>query len=106
MLYDNNVSNLIRRSDSWPFIQKGVPAIWFHTGLHPDYHTVFDRPEVLYLAADNGLRVTTVPVRMSERAGGKPSAGPLRSVGYALRMMWIVASHTFAHRQRTNGDRR
>jgi hypothetical protein len=42
---DNNVSNLLRRSDQWPFIQRGVPAIWFHTGLHPDYHTSNDRPE-------------------------------------------------------------
>ena len=42
---DNNVSNLLRRSDQWPFIQRGVPAIWFHTGLHPDYHTANDRPE-------------------------------------------------------------
>jgi hypothetical protein len=42
---DNNVSNLLRRSDQWPFLQRGVPAIWFHTGLHPDYHTVYDRPE-------------------------------------------------------------
>ena len=22
-----------------------MPAIWFHTGLHPDYHTANDRPE-------------------------------------------------------------
>jgi Zn-dependent M28 family amino/carboxypeptidase len=43
--YDNNLSNLMRRSDHWPFIQKGVPAIWVHTGLHPDYHTIYDRPE-------------------------------------------------------------
>ena len=43
--YDNNLSNLIRRSDHWPFIQRGVPGIWFHTGLHPDYHTVYDDPE-------------------------------------------------------------
>lgn len=43
--YDNNTSNLMRRSDHWPFLQKGVPAVWFHTGLHPDYHTVNDRPE-------------------------------------------------------------
>lgn len=43
--YDNNVSNLIRRSDHWPFIQRGVPGIWFHTGLHPDYHTIYDDPE-------------------------------------------------------------
>jgi hypothetical protein len=40
--YDNNVSQLLRRSDSWPFLQHGVPAIWFHTGLHPDYHLVSD----------------------------------------------------------------
>jgi hypothetical protein len=42
---DNNASNLLRRSDQWPFLQRGVPAIWFHTGLHPDYHTSNDRPE-------------------------------------------------------------
>jgi Zn-dependent M28 family amino/carboxypeptidase len=43
--YDNNISNLMRRSDHWPFIQRGVPAVWVHTGLHPDYHTIYDRPE-------------------------------------------------------------
>jgi len=40
--YDNNISQLVRRSDSWPFLQHGVPAIWFHTGLHPDYHLTTD----------------------------------------------------------------
>jgi hypothetical protein len=40
--YDNNVSQLLRRSDSWPFLQHGVPAIWFHNGLHPDYHLTTD----------------------------------------------------------------
>lgn len=45
MRYDNNRSNLLRRSDQWPFLQMGVPAVWFHTGLHPDYHTQYDRPE-------------------------------------------------------------
>lgn len=43
--YDNNESNLLRRSDQWPFIQNGVPALFFNTGLHPDYHTGEDRPE-------------------------------------------------------------
>jgi Zn-dependent M28 family amino/carboxypeptidase len=42
---DNNLSNLLRRSDQWPFLQKGIPAMFFHTGLHPDYHTPNDRPE-------------------------------------------------------------
>ena len=43
--YDNNASNLLRRSDQWPFLQRGVPALFFHTGLHPDYHTVNDTPD-------------------------------------------------------------
>ena len=43
--YDNNRSNLVRRSDQWPFLQRGVPALFIHTGLHPDYHTIYDRPE-------------------------------------------------------------
>src|SRR5260370_17478346 len=44
MDYDNNASNLLRRSDQWPFLQRGVPAVFLHTGLHPDYHTTADRP--------------------------------------------------------------
>ena len=40
--YDNNISQLMRRSDHWPFLNRGVPAVWVHTGLHPDYHTAND----------------------------------------------------------------
>ena len=42
MRYDNNPSNLLRRSDHWPYLQSGIPAVWFFTGLHPDYHTATD----------------------------------------------------------------
>jgi hypothetical protein len=59
-----------------------------------------DTVELLFLAADHGLRIATVRVTMNARVGGKPSAGTVQSIGYALRMMGIVASHTFAHRQR------
>ncbi|MEO6446947.1 MAG: M28 family peptidase [Gemmatimonadaceae bacterium] len=48
--YDNITSQILRRSDQWPFLQRGVPAIWFHTGLHPDYHTIYDRPEKIEYA--------------------------------------------------------
>jgi peptidase M28-like protein len=48
--YDNNPSNLLRRSDQWPFLQRGVPALGFMTGLHPDYHTQYDRPEKINYA--------------------------------------------------------
>jgi hypothetical protein len=43
--YDNNASQLMRRSDHWPFLNRGVPALWIHTGLHPDYHTPNDDAE-------------------------------------------------------------
>jgi len=40
--YDHNPSNLLRRSDHWPFLVSNVPALFFHTGLHPDYHRPTD----------------------------------------------------------------
>ena len=45
--YDDNPSNLLRRSDHWPFLFRGVPALFVHTGLHPDYHTERDRADRL-----------------------------------------------------------
>ncbi len=45
--YDDNPSNLLRRSDQWPFLYREVPALFVHTGLHPDYHTERDTPEKL-----------------------------------------------------------
>ncbi len=43
--YDRNRSNLLRRSDQWPFLYRGVPALFIHTGLHPDCHTELDRAD-------------------------------------------------------------
>ncbi len=43
--YDDTPANLLRRSDQWPFLSHDVPVLFFHTGLHPDYHRPTDRPE-------------------------------------------------------------
>ena len=43
--YDFGAEDLMRRSDQWSFLQRGVPAIFFFTGLHPDYHTPRDTPD-------------------------------------------------------------
>ena len=43
--YDHTPANLLRRSDQWPFLSNDVPALFFHTGLHPDYHRPTDTPE-------------------------------------------------------------
>ncbi len=69
--YDNNASNLLRRSDHWPFLNNGVPAIWFHTGLHPDYHTINDRPERIdYAKAE---RIARLVHQMSWDLAQQPS---------------------------------
>lgn len=43
--YDRESQNLVRRSDHWPFLQHGIPAVFLTTGLHPDYHTPDDDTE-------------------------------------------------------------
>jgi len=37
--------HLYSRSDHYNFARKGVPILFFTTGLHPDYHEVTDSPE-------------------------------------------------------------
>ena len=48
--YDQNPSNLLRRSDNWPFLVSNVPALFFHTGLHPDYHRPTDTADKINYA--------------------------------------------------------
>jgi hypothetical protein len=38
------------RSDHLPYARNGVPAIFFSTLLHPDYHTPFDNPDRIDIA--------------------------------------------------------
>ena len=40
--YDQGIHNLLQRSDNWPFLSRGIPALFLTTGLHPDYHTPDD----------------------------------------------------------------
>jgi Zn-dependent M28 family amino/carboxypeptidase len=40
--YDFGAQELLQRSDQWSFLAKGIPAVFFFTGLHPDYHTPRD----------------------------------------------------------------
>ena len=49
-LYDRftkrlNPYSLIARSDNFPFMKKGIPAIWFFSGFHKDYHQPTDTPD-------------------------------------------------------------
>lgn len=79
--YDNNRSNLLRRSDHWPFLQTGIPAVWFHTGLHPDYHTRNDRPENIdYVKMERIARLVHQASWDLANAGTRPGMLPTRGI--------------------------
>jgi len=78
--YDNNSSNLVRRSDQWPFLQRGVPAVGFMTGLHPDYHTQYDRPEKInYVKMEKIARLVHQASWDIANADAKPKAPAIRT---------------------------
>jgi len=37
--------NVFFRSDQFPFVLKNIPAFWWFTGFHPDYHHITDTAE-------------------------------------------------------------
>ena len=79
--YDNNSSNLVRRSDQWPFLQRGVPAMGFITGLHPDYHTQYDRPEKInYVKMEKIARLIHQVSWDIANADARPKAPSSRSI--------------------------
>ena len=50
--------NVFFRSDQFPFVLKDVPAMWWFTGFHPDYHHTTDTPEKInYVKMANILRL-------------------------------------------------
>jgi len=38
-------TQVLFRSDQYPFLQNNIPAVWWFTGFHPDYHEVTDTVE-------------------------------------------------------------
>lgn len=72
----------------------GSPAIGYFARVYPsDY--LSDTVEALLLAADAGLKVTEVSVRMRRRATGTASAGPLSSTFHVARLLLVVSVHRF-----------
>jgi hypothetical protein len=59
--------SLFQRSDQWPFAMRGMPVLFFFTGLHPDYHT----------AADSAIKINSDKME--------------RVVRLAYRSVWAIA---------------
>ncbi len=44
--WDRDTANsVLFRSDQYPFLQHDIPAVWWFTGFHPDYHQISDTVE-------------------------------------------------------------
>ena len=51
----DNALNIFFRSDQFPFVLKNVPAFWFFTGFHPDYHQSTDTADKINYAKMAGI---------------------------------------------------
>jgi Zn-dependent M28 family amino/carboxypeptidase len=65
------------RSDHYNYAEKGIPIVFFTTGLHDDYHKVSDEPDKIDY--DKLGRVTTLILRATEAIANRP-ARPVPSV--------------------------
>ena len=71
--YDDTRENLLRRSDQWAFLQKRIPALFIHTGEHPDYHRPSDTADKInYPKMEKIVRLVYVAVEALGNAAGKP----------------------------------
>jgi Peptidase family M28 len=43
----NHPSRIYERSDHYEYARYGIPIVFFHTGLHSDYHQVTDEPQYI-----------------------------------------------------------
>ena len=69
--WDRDAANsVLFRSDQYPFLQHDIPAVWWFTGFHPDYHQVSDTVEkinfekmtkILKLAYTSGFEFADSP---------------------------------------------
>jgi hypothetical protein len=62
---------LIRRSDNWPFMERGVPAAFFTAGLHADYHKPQDTIDRIDFAKEErvGRVIYSIVARCADHAG-------------------------------------
>jgi Zn-dependent M28 family amino/carboxypeptidase len=82
--------SIYTRSDHYSYASKGVPIIFYFTGLHPDYHRptdtvdkiIFDKVQrIAQLAYETGRRVAN-----ADKAPLKDNLGPRAGKGHRGRL--------------------
>jgi hypothetical protein len=71
--YDDTPENLLRRSDQWAFLQKNIPALFIHTGEHPDYHRPGDTADKInYPKMEKIVKLVYRAVELLANATARP----------------------------------
>ena len=65
-----NALNTFFRSDQFPFVLHDIPAFWFFTGFHPDYHHTTDTADKIY----NPKKIETRQSWNNRRVGNLPTS--------------------------------
>ena len=68
---------LKENSDHYPFVQKRIPVVMFHTGLHSDYHTPSD--DIEKIDSDGMQQTSRLLFRFLDRAADEPQLGKYRN---------------------------
>ncbi|HLV00189.1 MAG TPA: M20/M25/M40 family metallo-hydrolase [Acidobacteriota bacterium] len=78
---DETPLHLLMRSDHWPFLARGIPVLFFTTGLHPQYHTPQDTADLLnYPKMERVARLTFFAVWELANSTSRPRLNATRVV--------------------------
>ncbi len=64
-------NGVLFRSDQYPFLMHDIPAVWWFTGFHPDYHQFTDTVEKINFEKMAKIREARVPERLRIRRRAK-----------------------------------
>ncbi|MDE2964563.1 MAG: M28 family peptidase [Acidobacteriota bacterium] len=69
--------DLMRRSDHWPFLKRGIPALFLFAGFHPDYHRPTDTADKInFNKLESILKLVYLTVWEVGEAPSRPQLDP------------------------------
>lgn len=69
--------DLMRRSDHWPFLKRGIPALFLFAGFHPDYHRTTDTADKInFSKLESVLKLVYLTVWEIGEARRRPQLDP------------------------------
>ena len=74
---ESKAMELMRRSDQWPFLMQGIPALFLFTGFHADYHQATDTADKInFSKLEKILKLVYLVAWEVGEAGRRPPLDP------------------------------